>query len=406
MKRKQTGKPEVFAIRKGTSGWELSRRSLFSAAAAAAAAPHRASAGVCAQRGATSRVNCIAISPNGRWLASGSDDQTIKLWSLPDGALLKTLVHAWNVYSVAIGPDSRLLASACATDKTIKLWSVPDGALLKTLTGHTNYVRSVDFSPDGKLLASGSWDGTVRLWSLPDGALLKTQTGVGLSQVTCSPDGRILVVLGASMQLWSLPDLSLLKTFPYEGGVTSFAISPDGRLLATGRDVDSTRRDYSFMLHSLPDGALVKTFGGTSAYPESIALTPDLRLLASGNGDGTILLWSLPDGTLLKTITGHSDWVLSTAISPDGRMLASSSSDATIKLWSLPDGKQLPVCLMDPDAIGPAVTGARYTKDGVAYTVPCGTPLPAGAVCTCNCVPGCTCVTAGPGCGTVYWYPN
>jgi WD40 repeat protein len=160
------------------------------------------------------------------------------------------------------------------------------------------------------------------------------------------------------------------------------------------------------MLHSLPDGALVKTFGGTSAYPESIALTPDLRLLASGNGDGTILLWSLPDGTLLKTITGHSDWVLSTAISPDGRMLASSSSDATIKLWSLPDGKQLPVCLMDPDAIGPAVTGARYTKDGVAYTVPCGTPLPAGAVCTCNCVPGCTCVTAGPGCGTVYWYPN
>ena len=61
MKRKQTGKPEVFAIRKGTSGWELSRRSLFSAAAAAAAAPHRASAGVCAQRGATSRVNCIAI---------------------------------------------------------------------------------------------------------------------------------------------------------------------------------------------------------------------------------------------------------------------------------------------------------------------------------------------------------
>ena len=193
MKRKQTGKPEVFAIRKGTSGWELSRRSLFSAAAAAAAAPHRASAGVCAQR-----VNCIAISPNGRWLASGSDDQTIKLWSLPDGALLKTLVHAWNVYSVAIGPDSRLLASACATDKTIKLWSVPDGALLKTLTGHTNYVRSVDFSPDGKLLASGSWDGTVRLWSLPDGALLKTQTGVGLSQVACSPDGRILVVLGAS----------------------------------------------------------------------------------------------------------------------------------------------------------------------------------------------------------------
>jgi len=188
--------------------------------------------------------------------------------------------------------------------------------------------------------------------------------------------------------------------------VSAIAISPDGRFLAAGCVVTSVRYDYTIKLYSLPDGALLKTITGPPAGAESVALTPDGRLLAAGSGDGTILLWSLPDGTLLKTITGHSDHVKSIAISPDGRMLVSGSNDRTIKLWSLPDGKQLPVCLMDPDANGASVTGARYTKNGGACTVPCGTPLPSGAVCTCNCVPGCTCVSDAGGCGTVYWYPN
>jgi len=77
--------------------------------------------------------------------------------------------------------------------------------------------------------------------------------------------------------------------------------------------------------------------------------------------------------------------VLALAIRPDGELLVSGSSDQTVKLWSLPEGKLLPVCLLDP-AVSTA-SGVRYTVGGKTYTLPCGSPLPPGAVCTCNCVP-------------------
>jgi FOG: WD40 repeat len=122
-------------------------------------------------------------------LASSSYDQTVQLWSLPDGVPLKTLTgHSGQVVAVAISPDGTLLASG-SYDQTIKLWGL-DGVLLKTLTGHFDYVRAVAISPDGRLLVSGCGDKIVRLWSLPDGILLSglvdPNLGNTLSAV-CSP---------------------------------------------------------------------------------------------------------------------------------------------------------------------------------------------------------------------------
>ena len=328
-------RPEVYAIQRGQSGWTLSRRSLLSAAAAAAAIPKRAQAAACATGAEAHQdwVLSVAISPDGRLLASGSYDRTIKLWSLPDGALLKTLTVPYQpINSVAISPDGRLLASGIAA-------SGSGGA--------------------------GSVDGSVKLWSLPDGALLKTLNG-------------------------------LSPMYP------SLAISPDGRLLAWGNTSSAV------VLWSLPDGGVLKTLTGHSDFVLSVAFSPDGRLLASSSMDKTIKLWSLPDGALLKTLTGHTGYVESVAISLDGRLLASGSDDRTIKLWSLPDGKLLPVCLMDPAASPSSVSGATYAKDGVTYSVACGSPMPTGAVCTCNCVPGtgCSCVFESSGCQVVYYYPN
>ena len=143
-----------------------------------------------------------------------------------------------------------------------------------------------------------------------------------------------------------------------------------------------------------------------------MAISPDGTLLASGHWDGTIKLWSLPEGALLRTLESHADWVLSIAISPDGTLLASGSWDKTIKLRSLPEGNHV-MDLIDIGVSADDFEGAQYSPgdagEGV-ITLPCGSPLPSGATCICNCVKGSVCSCVGNcssySSGGHYWYPN
>jgi len=124
------------------------------------------------QTGHASGVNSVSFSPHGKQIASGSRDNTVKLWNVDTGELLKTLSgHASEVSSVSFSPDGKRIASG-SSDNTVKLWNADTGELLKTLSGHTAYVSSVRFSPDGKQIASGSRDNTVKLWNADTGELL------------------------------------------------------------------------------------------------------------------------------------------------------------------------------------------------------------------------------------------
>jgi WD40 repeat protein len=99
-------------------------------------------------------------------LASGSVDQTIKLWEVSSGRLIRSLEgHSGHVYSVAFSPDGKMLASG-DLDQTIKLWEVSSGRLIRSLEGHSGPVHSVAFSPDGKMLASGGSDQAIKLWEV------------------------------------------------------------------------------------------------------------------------------------------------------------------------------------------------------------------------------------------------
>jgi WD40 repeat protein len=334
-------------------------------------------------------VNALAISPDGKILASGSWDNTIKLWSMADGKLFATLEeHKDSINELAISPNGKILASGSA-DKTIKLWSLPSGKLLTTLEGHR---RFVNISPDGKTLVSFSWDKTIKLWSLPDGKPLNTLEGHqnSVEALAISPDGKILAAASdyQTIKLWSMPDGKLLTAI--DGNktiVNALVISPDGKILA------SASNSQTIKLWSLPDGKLLASLERNNSSIQSLSISPDGTTLASPSlvNDKTIKLWTLADGKLLATLEGHKGYVHTLAISSDGKTLASGDSDGVIILWDL-EKRTFISFLFDPkenrtDAISYNIYD-RITGRTITFTLPCGSPIPPGAVCTCNCVSG------------------
>lgn len=122
-------------------------------------------------------ASSIAFSPNGEYVASDSNDQTVRIWDVNDGGCIRTMEgHIGEVTSVSFNPNGEYVASA-STDKTIRIWDVNSGECVRTMEGHAEVVSSVSFSPNGKYIASASWDGTVRLWEVDSGKCIKTMEG-------------------------------------------------------------------------------------------------------------------------------------------------------------------------------------------------------------------------------------
>jgi WD40 repeat protein/ABC-type dipeptide/oligopeptide/nickel transport system ATPase subunit len=279
-------------------------------------------------------VMSITFSPDGKIIASGSDDKTIKLWNLSGKELCILKGHIYGVKSIAFSPDGKTIASG-SYDKTIKLWNLA-GKELCTLKGHSYGVKSIAFSPDGKTIASGSYDKTIKLWNLT-GKNLCTLKGHSnrVMSIAFSPDGKI-IASGSddkTIKLWNLSGKELCTLKGHSYGVKSIAFSPDGKIIASG-SYDNTIKLWNL------DGKELNTLMGHRYGVLSVAFSPDGKTIASGSYDKMIKLWSI-DGKELQTIVGHSNWVLSVTFSPDGKMLSSGSSDNTIKLWNLNDDKKL-----------------------------------------------------------------
>ncbi|MCA2619198.1 MULTISPECIES: serine/threonine-protein kinase [unclassified Microcystis] len=284
--------------------------------------------------GHSDSVLSAAYSSDSRYLASGSGDNTIKIWEVAKGKELRTLTgHSSGVYSVVYSPDGRYLASGSG-DNTIKIWEVAKEKELRTLTGHSSRSLSVVYSPDSRYLASGSIDNTIKIWEVATGKELRTLTGhfSGVYSVVYSPDGRYLASGSAdnTIKIWEVATGKELRTLTgHSDSVWSVAYSPDGRYLASGN------YDNTIKIWEVATGKELRTLTGHSNSVPSVAYSPDGRYLASGSWDDTIKIWEVATGKELRTITGHSSGFWSVVYSPDGRYLASGSEDKTIKIWQV-----------------------------------------------------------------------
>ena len=262
-----------------------------------------------------SNVNSVAFSPDGSTIASGSNDDTVRLWDAHTGQRKRTLQgHTDDIHSVAFSPDGSTIASA-SDDDTIRLWDAHTGQRKQTLEGHTHYVNSVAFSPDGQTLASGSWDDTIRLWDAHTGLHKRILQG-------------------------------------HTSNVNSVAFSPDGSTIASASSDDTIR------LWDAHTGLHKRTLQGHTSNVNSVAFSPDGSTIASASDDETVFLWDARTGLHKQTLVEHTRDFNSVAFSPDGSTIASASDDNTVHLWDIFVNEP-------PDIIEPVRPAEDVNGDGI-----------------------------------------
>ena len=315
----------------------------------------------------------IAISPDGKKLASASMDGTVKIWSLepgqelvsmagsgirtaysPDGKWLAQetgsgAVQLWNAESgekgltlggnggailgFAFSPDGNRIAAG-GVDKTARVWNVTSGELLLTLLGHEGPIRDVAYSRDGARIATASFDQTARIWDAASGQSLITLEGHQsfVTAVAFNADSSHLATASTdkTAKIWDAKTGRMLFTLAsHQAAIPDIAFSPDGSLLATGSQDKTTR------IWDAATGTELRVLIGHSSEIQSVAFSSDGATLATGSGDNTAILWDLATGREIQSLFGSAGGVFGVSFHPDGSKLALSSDDGIIRVYTL-----------------------------------------------------------------------
>ena len=338
------------------------------------------------QTGHTLKVNCVVFGPDGRWLASGGADNSIKIWDVNSGRELRALTgHTGWVKALAASHDGRWLASG-SNDRTVRVWDVLTGQEIRNFAGHSGPVESIAFSADGRLLASGSADNSIKLWDLTAGHELQTLKGHAgwVVSLAFTSDGKLLASGSADhlIKLWDTASGRERGTLQkHSERVIALAFSRDNNSLASG-SADGTicmwrvgsdqarfviKHDGAAILALSVNGSVLKAAGADGSITlwdaekgkekmterqsagdpssdtlASAAFSPEGNVLAATTGNRTVSLLNGETAKLLRTLESRSTGFYAVAASSDGKWLASGANDRSVRLWQAATGRELP----------------------------------------------------------------
>jgi WD40 repeat protein len=288
-----------------------------------------------------SYVHALVFTPDGRELLSAGDDGRLRRWNVSTGKELPSSFDAHprvSMLSIAVSADGKRMATA-ALDKTAKVWETATNKLVTTCSEKIGFVHAA-LSPDGKTLATGT--NRVRLWDAMTGQSLGelTDRPSFIDALVFSSDGKRLACSGGrnTVKLWDVEAQKELATLTgHSRAVFALAFAPDGKALA------SASVDHTIKLWDLATNMERITLTEHADPVSSVAFSPDGSLLVSGAGAtrvdpghrGEVKLWDAATGALLDDLRGHQDGVSAVAFSPDGKTVASAGRDRTVRLWDV-----------------------------------------------------------------------
>jgi len=311
------------------------REQLVNLAYAAAAAPLSIRARKAFHLSSMDEFTCLALSPDGRFLATGGVSNAIHIWVLDANPHEHSILFGSvpQTRALLFSPDGDYLAAAVA-DHSIKVYSWRDGKLAKSLDGHSALVRSLAITPDGHTLYSASFDGSIRAWRFPFGPYIKTiaKSEGEIFGIALGSGAATLAAAGADTDIavYQLPAGNLLHTLSgHQATVTNLVTAPESDLAA------SYSRDRTIRVWNTLSARQLSSVEALPDVLSALCIHPANELLIAGSLQGTIRIFNLNSGKSLYEIPAHRKALIGLALTPGGESLISSSADGSVTIWNL-----------------------------------------------------------------------